>query len=231
MNVWLAKASGAGLDTLHAFRSVGASLLDAKEILSGQKGAFGAWCDDNFKFSKEWRARLMKLAAAWDDFLAAKEWAEGQGRLLGRKEYSVDGALAFINEWKKATNPAPEGEGEDGSEGGEGEGASAKAKKKSQAEILREQLAEALERIRALEAELAKAKGQKAGAKAEQKAEQPGGAKPVDGATKNRARKVWGLYEKGATQGERDAAKARLEEMAQKFGMDFDAFVRACGLA
>lgn len=223
----LASAQGAGMDTLYAFKDIGTGLLEAKEITSGTKGAFGAWCDANFNFSKEWRARLMKLAAAWADFIAAKEWAEAQGRLLGRKEFSVDGALAFINEWEKATNPEPEAEGGEGEgEGGEG---GEKAKKETAAEKLRRELAEALERIRVLEDELRAARGEGPKAKAKEKASAGTGSNPIDPATRSRAKKVYALYQRGGTDGEKAAAKSRLEEMAAKFSMDFDAFVKACG--
>jgi len=52
----------------------------------------------------------------------------------------------------------------------------------------------------------------------------------LDAATLSRVRKVWRLYAYGPTEGERSAGRARLEEMAADFGMDFDGFIAACGL-
>lgn len=53
----------------------------------------------------------------------------------------------------------------------------------------------------------------------------------MDAAAKHRARKVWGLYvHPAATQGERDAAKARLAQMTADHGMTSADFVAACEL-
>lgn len=250
------RAEGAGLDTLISFRDIGANLAEAKEALAGTgKGAFGKWCDEHFPFSKEWRARLMKLAAEWEYVREAMKWATSTGRILGRKEYSVDGALALADEWiktiasyhddelgdiltaypalgeritairEKATKRAAEGG--DG-EGGEGSGSGSKRKKADgEAEELRKALAEALERVAALEAENAKLRGSK-GTKAKPEGEQPKGN--VDATTKARAKKVYELAVKGATAGERGAARGRIEEMAVKAGLDTLAFLAACGL-
>lgn len=241
INGHLLKASGAGIETLNAFRLIGVSLAEAKEITSGEKGAFGKWCDTHFKFSKEWRARLMKLAASWDDFTKAKVWAEEvQGRILGRKEYSVDGALGLIAEWNKAINPPPPNEGGEGE--GEGDGSGPKQRRESAADKLRRELAEALERIRALEDELAKARqgdgakggegaksGPKPGAKEPPKGN-PKDAPIIDAKTRAKAKKVWGLYTNGGTNGEKAAAKASLERMAESAGLSFADFLKACGL-
>ena len=232
-------ANGAGFNSLQAFANIGYDLLQAKEAIGpAPRGAFGAWCEANFPFSKEWRARLMKLAEQWKAITVAFHWAEQKGLTLGRKEYSVDGALAFLNEYLTKAEIS-EIEAELGPEYAEkareaeakaAEREQAKAekgeKKKSEAEILREQLAEALERIRELEAELNRAKGGKAKAKPE--AEKPGAN--VDSATKARARKVYGLATKGATEGERSAATHKLTEMATKLGLSLADFLQACGL-
>ena len=66
--------------------------------------------------------------------------------------------------------------------------------------------------------------------KAQEEAKPEGEAPTVDKATKARAGKVFGLAVKGATKGERDAARARLQEMAGKVGLEIGAFLRACGL-
>ncbi len=58
-------------------------------------------------------------------------------------------------------------------------------------------------------------------------------AKPpreIDGETRHRARKVYGLATMGGTEGERQAAKARMMGMAAEAGMQVAAFLKACGL-
>jgi hypothetical protein len=251
------RASVNGLDSLKAFRDIGRGLIEAKDLIGTKpKGAFGAWCDANFPFSKEWRARLMRLAGEWPIVNASLAWAEREmKRTLGRKEYSVDGALALAAEFVKwAANLSPEdaadlkaaisglaeriaeihakGSGE-GSDEGSGEGSGEGSKKESPTEKLRRELAEALERIKALEAELAKSKGGRSRAKpdAEQGPTDQGPA--VDGATKARAGKVYAMARRGenGTLGEREAAREKLAKMAEKSGFkDVPAFLEACGL-
>lgn len=239
----LENAKGAGLDTLRSFRDIGRGLAEAKELIGPTpKGAFGKWCEENFPFSKQWRARLMQLAAEWKAVEAAMAWAQGLGRVLGRKEYSVDGALALVAEWIKADPAGAEALGLGERVQAEEEKA-AKAQERArekadraqaeetEAEALRRMLAEALERIKALEEENARLRGgpkAKGKAQAEEKAKAQG--PEVDKATKARAGKVYGLAVKGATKGERDAARARLAEMAAKVGADVAAFLAACGL-
>ena len=220
------RAKAASKMSLDDLRMVGQRLIDAKEMLT-EKGAFGKWCEQ-FPFDKTWRARLMKLAANWDAIMEAVETVEGEDR----KTWSVDGVLGIWAKAEKARNAPEGGEGE-----GDGWGeAQPKAKKETEAERLRRELAEALARIAALEEALAKAAGgAKEGPKAKAKAkaeEAPKGsaAFTVDAATKTRARKVWALYTKGATDGEKAAAKSRLDEMAKKFNATFEEFVAACGL-
>jgi len=221
------RAKAASKASLEDLRMVGQRLNDAKETLT-EKGAFGKWCEQ-FPFDKTWRARLMKLAANWDAIMEAVEALPE----TERKSWSVDGVLAIWAAAQKKANTAAGGEGGEGE--GEGE-PQPKAKKETEAERLRRELAEALARIAALEEALAKAAG---GTKEEPKAKAKGKAKEepnasasftVDAATKTRARKVWALYTKGATDGEKNAAKSRLEEMAKKFSATFEEFTAACGL-
>lgn len=242
----LERAKGDGRAMLVSFRDIGRSLHEAKEVIGTEpKGAFGKWCEANFPFSKEWRARLMKLATEWSYVAAAMTWAtDKMGRTLGRKEYSVDGALALVVEWikaapeeaealglgervkaeeekaekarqRKAEKEAAEGEGEGGEGGGKADG---------EAALLRKALAEALERIRALEAELSKAR--KGDAKGPEEAPK---AAP-DKAAQARARKVAELALRGSTKGERDAGRARILDMAAKAGLDVADFLAACGI-
>jgi len=220
------RAKAATRNSLEDLCVVGERLNDAKEALKGTKGAFGEWCEaQGFPFDKTWRARLMKLAANWDAIMEAVEALPED-----KRKWSVDGVLAI---WAAAEKAKAQPEGNEGEAEGEGEGSEpkAKAKKETEAERLRRELAEALAEIERLRQENEALKG---GPKAKAKAKPEGNAKPngsVDPVTAKRAGKVWGLYTRGATQGEKDAAKARLEEMAAKAGMDFDAFVAACGLS
>lgn len=232
-------ARDAGKDSLAAFANIGRDLLDAKEAIGPTpRGAFGTWCEANFPFSKEWRARLMKLAGDWKAIRAAVVWAESKGQVLGRKEYSVDGAFALLADYlakaeisdieadcgEEYADRAREAEAKAAEkEKAKAEKAETKGKGKSEAETLREQLAEALERIYHLEAELNKAKGGKAKPEAKQ-------APGVDSATKARARKIHALATKGATEGERGAAMHKLADIATKLGLTLEAFLEACGL-
>lgn len=222
------RAKAATRTSLEDLRVVGETLNEAKETLAGKKGAFGEWCDKaGFPFDKTWRARLMKLAANWDAIMAAVEALPED-----KRKWSVDGVLAIWAAAERA-KAAPEG-GSEGAGEGEAEGEpKAKAKKETEAEKLRRLLAEALAEVERLRLENEKLKGgAKAGPKTGFSQGPKGGASAgVDAATKARAKKVWGLYTRGGTEGEKSAAKARLEEMAGKAGLSFDDFVAACGLS
>ena len=225
------KAKAATRASLEDLRIVGDTLNEAKDTLKDVKGGFGKWCDEaGFPFDKTWRARLMKLAANWDAIIAAVE-----AQPEDKQKWSVDGVLAIWMAAEKA-KAKPEGEGGAGgeSEGGEGGEPKAKAKKETEAEKLRRLLAEALAEVERLTAENEALKGgPKASAKGKAKADAKAddGTVTVDPVTVTRARKVWALYTKGGTEGEKSAAKARLEEMATKFSMSFDDFVKACKLS
>jgi hypothetical protein len=59
----------------------------------------------------------------------------------------------------------------------------------------------------------------------------PAAAGPaIDPETRKRAAKVWRLYRQPGTEGERTAARGRLEEMAQRHSMPFERFAAACGI-
>jgi hypothetical protein len=236
-----AKASTrASLDDL---RVVGETLNEAKDTLKDTKGAFGEWCEAaSFPFDKTWRARLMKLAANWDAIMAAVEALPED-----KRKWSVDGVLAIWAASEKAKKDAEAGNGSGSGEAGEGEGGDtpSKPKKETEAEKLRRMLAEALAEVERLRAENETLKGGKAKAKAEDKAdpaaerearakakagEPPRRPGTVDAGTKARARKVHVLWTKGGTEGEKSAAKERLDAMASKCGLDLASFVKACGL-
>ena len=226
INERYARAKEASRNTLEDLRVVGEMLNDAKEALKEEgRGAFGAWAEQ-FPFDKAWRARLMKLAANWQEIIAAVEALPED-----KRKWSVDGVIGIWNAARKAQEQAANG-GNGGAEGeGEGEGGNGGERKKreTEAERLRRELAEALAEIERLKAENAALRGEKPEGKA--KAGKAANENKVDAATKARAKKVWGLYTQGGTEGEKAAAKARLAAMAEKTGMDFDAFVAACGLA
>jgi len=52
----------------------------------------------------------------------------------------------------------------------------------------------------------------------------------VDPETRRRAAKVWQLYTRPGSDGERLAARARLEEMARRCNLDLNTFTAACGI-
>jgi hypothetical protein len=52
----------------------------------------------------------------------------------------------------------------------------------------------------------------------------------IDPETRKRAAKVYQLYRQPGTEGERTAARGRLEEMAQRHSMPFERFAAACGI-
>ncbi|WP_142850668.1 DUF2076 domain-containing protein [Telmatospirillum sp. J64-1] len=239
MPLWLptsttssAEPRGASRESLQAFREIGQKLIEAKEALRDKgKGAFGDWCEVNgFGFHRSWRAKIMKLAESWDEIARAVEETEE----ADSKVFSVDAALACWAKWKKANDPEAKAKAEEAK-------AKREAKKRSsteegrnedevsETEALRQALKEALRRIQDLEAEVSRLRQ---GGKEQPRSETPRQEtpRPVDAATKTRARKVYALYTKGATEGERNAAKTRLEDMARKHGMDLSTFLKSCGL-
>ena len=137
---------------------MGEALNEAKSILP--KGKFGPWTEAQFGFKAQWRGRLMKLADTWLTVLEALEWAKGSGRVLGRTEYGVNGALALVAEHARASDPeaaAKAAERRAKLKAGAGLRLAAKdalAAAQGEADTLRKQLAEALERVASLEARL-----------------------------------------------------------------------------
>jgi hypothetical protein len=244
----LRQANGAGLDTLRAFRAIGRDLTEAKEAIGPTpKGAFGKWCEENFPFSKQWRARLMALHADWRGVELAMAWAEGtMKRVLGRKEYSVDGALALLAEWIKSAPEEAEAAGYGAKveeaeqkaevarqrkaekDAEEAAGAEERQKAETEAESLRRLLAKALDRIKALEAENARLRGE--APKADKAEEAQAQAAKVDKATKARAKKVAAMVERPGQPGEALAAWDRLAAMGEKLGLTLADFLAACGL-
>ena len=227
----LKDAKGASKDSLYAFAKIGDALNDARAFFAEDKtrGVFAEWAQANFGFSKAWAYRLIQLHNAWGDVKAAFDWAEKEGRDIS-KMLSVDGAMKLLNEWKAQTDETAKAKAQEKAEKAEkakAEREAEKAKAETEAERLRKYIAK-------LEKENAKLKAELAAAKGESPKAETGNAKAEtgpDAKTRDRAKKVWGLYTKGATDGEKAAAKARLDDIASKCGMSFDEFVKACGLA
>lgn len=144
----LQRGAQGGIASLQAYRDAGAALRELKDV--APRGQFGTLAASRCGCSKQWRARLIKLDARWDDVQTAMLWAEGAGKLLARKGFSVDGALALLSAWSRGQNGdchSPE--------------VASEARRRSvslaaQNSLLRRQLDEAAIHIAALEAELAK---------------------------------------------------------------------------
>ena len=101
----LPTARGASEASLQEYRAIGEALIKAKPLLPG---CYLKWAKETFGFGKQWCSNLTFLAASWNEYQQAKAWAEDQGRLLEGKVHSVDGAVALIKGWKKASDPSPE---------------------------------------------------------------------------------------------------------------------------
>lgn len=216
------KATSASRTSLEDLRVVGERLNDAKEALSGVKGGFGKWIEKcGFPFDKSWRARLMKLAANWEEIIAAIEALPEAER-----KWSVDAALAIWNRAKKKAE-APEGSDE-----GEGTGGSSgRTKKESEAARLRRELAEALAEVERLRMENARLRGRTDGNSRRKGTEEAPKDEPkIDARTRKRVEMVYALYKAGGTQGEKDAAKSRLQAIADKHKITFDDLLKVCGL-
>jgi hypothetical protein len=96
----LSTAQKSSEKSLNEHRAIGEALLKAKPLV---RRGYLKWAKDEFGFSKQWCARLTKLAGSWDDCGKARSWAEEQGQLPGN-EFSVDGALALTRRWKAETS-------------------------------------------------------------------------------------------------------------------------------
>jgi hypothetical protein len=90
--------------SLDEHRAIGEALLKAKPLV---RRGYLHWAKERFGFSKQWCARLTKLAESWDQCLQARSWAEEQGYTANNR-YAVDGALALVRRWQDAQAPALE---------------------------------------------------------------------------------------------------------------------------
>jgi hypothetical protein len=97
----LRSISGKSFDALKASAEVGPGLTELKKHLG--RGRFGHEVEARLGITRQWCARLMKLGEEWPEITAAIEWAKAGNRLT-RSEYSVDGALALLKEWRRELN-------------------------------------------------------------------------------------------------------------------------------
>jgi hypothetical protein len=198
----------------------------AKEAMAGRQGWFGQWTKDQFGYSKQWRTRLMSLDTQWKSFGLAVIWAESQGVTVGRREFSVDGALELVERWRRDTDPEYAASRK------------RKAKKSSRLDPVEPDAAapedsEAAEvqRLRALlEAERLRSKQMSVRItqlQADLRRAMPPCVKPQ---TIRRAEKAAELWRRGGTDHESLAAKERLRDMADRLDIGFPSFLRACSI-
>ena len=154
----LPRAQKSSEQSLDEHRAIGEALLRAKPLI---RRGYLNWAKERFGFSKQWCARLTKVAETWDDCVKARSWAEEQGHAVN-SGYSVDGALALVRKWKSATLPAPQGNATSVKRQKASELKSDLEAARTELEIARleiedkdAKLAEALARISDLEAQLA----------------------------------------------------------------------------
>jgi hypothetical protein len=198
-----------GLKSLEAYRDAGAALRELKELLP--RGEFGPVAEARCQCCKQWRARLMQLDREWNNVLTALQWAESSRRQVGRKAYSVDGALALVKAWRRAasgnTPPSPKG----------------RTAKPSSASLLREnavfkdRLSAATELIEVLEEELVKFRSE------EQHRQE------IDASDRDEIHKMMACWLRGGTDGESYAAAHQLRGFACRLGWDHVLdLIRAC---
>lgn len=207
----ISRAVRSGRESLEAFRDAGRALCAMKALLP--PGRFGEIAEARCKFSKAWRARLMKLNIEWPNVVAAHRWAQGLGRMLGRREYSVDGALALAREHRRvlsgarpaaSSRPRP---------------SSAKASDSSRiiAELRQKLVAQAIYAAE-LERELAQLRPA------------PTNPQPISAELKTKVIKIAAHWLRGANDGERSNALRMLRAAARQRGWQFLAFLDECGL-
>ena len=208
-NASLQRGKQGGLASLEAYRDAGAALRELKELLP--RGQFGPVAEARCQCCKQWRARLMQLDREWNNVLTALRWAESSGRQVGRKAYSVDGALALIKAWRRA---------ESGHAPSSPKGRTAKP---SSASLLREnavfkdRLSASTELIKVLEEELAKSRS------VEQQRQE------IHASDRDEIHKSTACWLRGGTDGESYAAARQLHGFACRLGWDHVLdLVRAC---
>ena len=199
-----------GLASLEAHRDAGAALLELKELLPW--GQFGPVAEARCGCSKQWRARLMQLNREWENVQAAMRWAESCGRNLGRRAYSVDGAVALVNEWRRA---------EAGDARPSKSARSAKPRMEAilrESAILKERLSAAAAYIAGLEDELAELRSL-----ASERQE-------VDAPTRDEIKKVAALWLGGGKDAERRSAVHQLWGIARRRGWNLRDLLHECAI-
>jgi chromosome segregation ATPase len=215
----LQRGETAGADALEAFREAGREISKMKEILP--HGSFGSEVERLCGCSLQWARRLMKLHRDWDDYQSALSWSQKTTNGCTGKRQSVDGALAIVNEWKRAMSgvcPEARKTRENWKKKYEGDQATIAALRKEYA-ALQQELAVANAMIRFFQQKL------------DGLALQPSKVRQdLNEKTRDRIDKVIELVLRGATEGERVAALCRLDDIAQERGWDLASLMSEFGL-
>jgi hypothetical protein len=196
-----------GLKSLEAYRDAGAALRELKELLP--RGEFGPVAEARCQCCKQWRARLMQLDREWNNVLTALQWAESGRRQVGRKAYSVDGALALVKAWRRAED------------GGARPKAATRARRPGPTEgevaHLKKMLNALARYIAVLEGELAAYTGT------------PNGERQnIDAADRNKVQKVAMLWFRPGTDGEGSVAAHKLRTLSCRLGWPIRDLLQAC---
>jgi hypothetical protein len=214
----LERARESGLASLQAFRDAGAALRQIKGIVP--RGKFGAIAQQLCGCSKQWRARLLELDRDWGDVQTSLEWAKGHGRELGRRAYSVDGALALLKEWRRSQHTAAR--------------PTARATRSHPAgtEALVREIAELKSENAALKNRLSVAKAYSVALEGQLAALQSSmpATQPLDDRTRDKVRKVAELWHRGGTDGERASAVNQLVTVADRLGRTLPILRRECSI-
>ena len=94
----LKSTTGSSFATLQVNMELGCDLIKLKPHFL--HGDFGGYVKNEFKMSRQWSSRLMKLGFAWPEVLQAIEWAKKADE-MDRSEWSVDGALKLFAKWNR----------------------------------------------------------------------------------------------------------------------------------
>jgi len=199
-----------GVASLEAYRDAGAALVELKELLP--RGQFGPVAEARCDCCKQWRARLMKLHQEWDDILSARGWAESSGRDLGRKAYSVDGALDLLNRWRRA---------ERGDVPSAKSSPSAKPRLQREIDLLRDGVSAMKAQVALLEEELAVFVPPVTETNRQD----------IDEPTRLKVQKIAGYWLlRGCADGERYSAVKKLYNIARPLGWNLRDFLRECAI-
>ena len=198
-------AATASKTALEAARDIGEALIAGKSMVP--RGQYGRWTQAKFNKSKTWTAKHCRVAKEWSDLLKSQNWATDQGRVLGPKEYGVEGAVNLIDEYLDATQPGRTDE--------------RKAKRPVKADKAFDPKAEIKrlkEEVKAKDQEISLLKHQRSGT--------------VTQKDRNLALKIYTLNQNhAALAGEKASSYDRLVNIADRYGYSYKALLNACGLA